>query len=325
VSGDKKDTMKKFFIIVMMALLLPFGKTGNELFAQQLPLFSQFMLNDYFLNPAVAGSRPYFDAVSANRLQWIGITDAPRTYALSMQGPLKAKNMGVGGYLFTDVSGPTRRIGFSGSYAYHVKVSEDIKLSLSLSAGMVQFAVDATKLTLDNTGDYVFANGYQSKLVPDLGTSFYLYSPDKENGYSKWWFGGYVPQVFAAKLNLFETPIPTGKLATHFYFTGGYRLSLTDDIAAEPTLLFKVVSPTPAQLDLGARFLYKNKFWVGGTYRTKDAIAAMVGYTHKDNLTFGYSYDVTTSNLKNYSNGTHELIIALHFKAPVPPVVPPAE
>lgn len=309
----------------MVTLLLPFGKGRDGLFAQQLPLFSQYMINDYFQNPAVAGSRPYFDAVSANRLQWIGMTDAPRTYALSLQGPLKGKNMGVGGYVFTDVAGPTRRIGFSGSYAYHIKLAEKIKLSLSLSAGIVQFAVDATKLNLKSSGDYVFANGYLSKTVPDLGTSFYLYGQGKEDGSGKWWFGGYMPQIFPAKLKLFQNPPPKGTLATHFYFTGGYKLSLTDEFSAEPSFLVKIVSPVSPQLDLGARIFYKNKIWIGSTYRTKDAVTAMVGYTYKDNLTFGYAYDVTTSDLKQYSNGTHELMIGLRFKAPQAPVVPKTE
>lgn len=317
--------MKKLFIVVVIILLLPFGKAGDKLFAQQLPLFSQYMLNDYFQNPAIAGSRPFFDAVSSNRLQWVGITDAPRTYALSLHGPIKAEKMGVGGYLFTDITGPTHRIGFSGSYAYHIKVAEKIKLSLSLSAGIVQFAVDASKLTLDNESDYVFMNGYQSKVVPDLGTSFYLYGMPDGNGTGNWWFGGYVPQIFPSKLNLFENPAPTGALATHFYFTGGYKLFLTDEFSAEPSFLFKVVSPVPPQLDLGARVFYKNKMWIGATFRTKDAISTMVGYTHKENLTFGYSYDITTSGLKSYSNGTHELIIALRFKVPVTPSAPQVE
>src|SRR3989304_5083351 len=115
--------MKKLILpfVLCLAVMLSIVEAS---FSQQLPLFSQYMLNDYFQNPAVAGSRPYFDAVSANRLQWAGITDAPRTYALSMQGPIRQKNMGVGGYLFTDMVGPTRRIGISGSYAYHIKANE---------------------------------------------------------------------------------------------------------------------------------------------------------------------------------------------------------
>ncbi len=314
--------MKKIILSCSVGVAA-FLLSGVEAFTQQLPLFTQYMLNDYFQNPAIAGSRPVFDAISANRLQWTGITDAPRTYALSLHGPIKAKNMGVGGYLFSDVTGPTRRVGFSGSYAYHIKLAEKMKLSLSLSAGIMQFGVDASKLTLENAGDYVFANGYQSKIVPDLGTSFYLYGLPKENGTGNWWFGAYLPQLFPAKLNLFETPKPTGTLATHIYATGGYKLFITDEFSAEPSFLFKMVSPAPMQIDAGLRIIYKNKIWLGGTYRTKDAMSIMLGYTYKDNLTFGYSYDITTTNLKNYANATHELMIGLRFKAPAPPASTP--
>lgn len=303
-----------------MGFLLSLLSVGG-LHAQQLPLFSQYMLNDYFQNPAIAGSRPTVDAVSANRLQWTGLTDAPRTYALSLNGPIKAKNMGVGGYVYSDVTGPTRRMGISGSYAYHIRLAEKIKVSLSLSAGLMQFAVDATKLTLADANDNVFS-GYESKLVPDLGTSFYLYGVPDANQTGQWWVGGYIPQLFQSKLNLFSTPKPTGVLATHMYFTGGYRLSITDEFAAEPTLMVKMVSPTPVQLDAGLRLLYKNKVWLGGTYRTGDAMSVMVGYLHKENLMLGYSYDITTTNLKNYSNATHELMIGMRFKVPAAPSAP---
>lgn len=309
--------MRNFFLAVIVAI----GALGVAE-GQQLPLFSQYIVNDYFLNPAKAGSTPYFDVISANRLQWTGITDAPRTYALSANGSIKPKNMGVGGYLFTDITGPTRRIGISGSYSYHIKIQEKMKIALSLSAGILQFAVDGSKLTLENQSDYVFVNGYQSKTVPDLGASFYLYGLPKENGAGNWWFGGYFPQVFNAKLKLFETPTPTGVLNTHIFVTGGYKLFLTDEFTAEPSILVKFVSPVPVQIDGGLRVFYKNKIWIGGTYRTKDAMSALVGYMHKDNLLIGYSYDITTTNLKNYSNGTHELMIGFRFKTPQPP--PPA-
>ena len=312
-----KHVLQSWFMGILMMLLTATGSWG-----QQLPQFSQYMVNDYFQNPAIAGTRPAFDVISSNRLQWLGITDAPRTYGLSMNGPITKKNMGVGGYLFSDIAGPTRRIGFSGSYAYHIKIAEQIKISLSLSAGVMQFAVDASKLTLANTGDYVFSNGYESKVVPDLGTSFFLYGLPKDGNSSvepSWWFGGYVPQVFPAKLNLFETPKPEGTLVTHFYSTAGFRYPLTDEFTIEPSALLKMVSPVPLQIDAGLRILYKEKVWIGGTYRTNDAMSAMVGYRYKNNLTFAYSYDITTTSLKNYSNGTHELMIGLRFKTPEKP------
>jgi type IX secretion system PorP/SprF family membrane protein len=282
------------------------------------------MLNDYFQNPAVAGSRPYFNATSVTRLQWLGITDAPRTYCLSMNGPISGKNMGIGGYLWTDVTGPTRKTGFSGSYAYHIKLQEKIKISLSLSAGVLQYAVDASKLTLNDQSDYVF-NNYRSKAVPDLGASFYLYGLPNENGMSNWWLGSYVPQIFQARIKLFEVPEPKGKLATHFYITGGYKLFFTDDFSAEPSFLVKFVAPAPTQLDIAARVFYKNKFWIGGTYRTSDAMSAMLGYIYRENIIFGYSYDITTTNLKNYNNGTHELVITMRFGPPAATATPKTE
>ena len=64
--------------------------------AQQLPQYSNYMINDYVLNPAVAGNNNYFEGKSDNRYQWIGITDAPRTYMLSVHGPHKNQKMGFG-------------------------------------------------------------------------------------------------------------------------------------------------------------------------------------------------------------------------------------
>ena len=90
--------------------------------AQQLPQYSQYMLNELAINPAVAGKDEYADVRSNNRYQWTGIVDAPRTYYLTVHGPIKAKNMGLGMSLYTDIVGPTRRTGINISYAYHLKL-----------------------------------------------------------------------------------------------------------------------------------------------------------------------------------------------------------
>src|SRR5438105_8960872 len=98
--------MKKKIILIKLFLL--FFIAGE---AQQLALYSQYMVNDFVMNPAIAGRNNYFEAMSANRYQWIGITDAPRTYSLSVNGPGKRAHIGLGGNLYTDIVGPTRRIG----------------------------------------------------------------------------------------------------------------------------------------------------------------------------------------------------------------------
>ncbi len=64
--------------------------------AQQLPQLTQYQFNDYVFNPAVAGTRSFFELRSGHRYQWVGIQDAPRTFTLSGTTPL-GRNMGVGG------------------------------------------------------------------------------------------------------------------------------------------------------------------------------------------------------------------------------------
>lgn len=277
--------------------------------AQQLPHYSQYMLNDYVMNPAIGGKNAYFEAKSDNRYQWIGITDAPRTYILSVQGPDKSRKVGMGGYLFTDIVGPTRRTGLSFSYAYHLRLDREAKkkLSFGLSAGLLQFAVDAAKITLRDPADLVISNGYQSVIVPDLGFGAYFYS-------DKYYLGASIPQIYPAKLRFFDySATGLSRLETHFYFSGGYRFDIGDDFAIEPSAQVKIVKPVPVQYDLGARILYKQKIWVGGAYRNLDAISAMAGYLYEDYLMIGYSYDFSTTNIKNYSTGTHEVLIGLRF------------
>ena len=288
--------------------LLTFGAAGKS-FAQQLPHYSNYMLNNYVMNPAVGGSNSYFEGISNNRYQWTGITDAPRTYILSVNGPTKSLNVGLGGLIFTDIVGPTRRTGFYLSYAYHFKVSEKIKISLGLSAGVLQFMVDASKITLRDPSDLVISNGIQSVVAPDFGAGIYAYSVDK-----KWYAGASLPQILQSKINFYETATSaTSKLATHFYITGGYKYILNENFTIEPSALIKFVKPAPVQFDLGLRAVYREKMWLGAAYRYLDAVSIMVGYTMQGNLTFAYAYDLTTSNIRKYSTGTHELMIGIKF------------
>ncbi|MFL5765660.1 MAG: type IX secretion system membrane protein PorP/SprF [Bacteroidia bacterium] len=291
--------------IVILGLLLG----SVKLTAQQLPQYSNYMINDYVMNPAIGGSNPYFEGKSNNRYQWIGITDAPRTYILSVNGPTKKLNMGLGGVLFTDIVGPTRRTGLYGSYAYHMKINENVKISLGISAGILQFMVDGSKITLRDPGDNVISSGLQSVIIPDFGAGIYAYRKDK-----KWYVGASVPQILQNKLKFFDNGTSTlSKLATHVYAQAGYRFDITDDISIEPSTCLKYVSPAPLQFDLGVRAIYKDKVWLGGAFRYLDAVSAMVGYTMQENITFAYSYDFTMTNIKKYSTGTHELMIGIKF------------
>jgi len=291
----------KYLLIVFLMFL------GSVVFAQQLPHFSQYYMNDFLINPAIAGVNNYFEGKSGHRYQWEGITDAPRTYTLSVNGPTKNEKMGLGGYLFTDVVGPTRRTGFNLAYSYHVKLNDNLKLAFGLSAGLLQFTIDGSKITLRDEGDAIITNGVQSVLIPDAGFGTYLY-------HKKFYLGFSAPQLLNSKVNFFdEGENPNGKLPAHFFVTGGYKFNISNDFMLEPSFFVKYISPAPVMYDASLRIMYQQKLWLAGTYRHHDAIAVSLGYLINNSFTIAYAYDFTTTNIKNHISGSHELMIGIRF------------
>lgn len=296
--------MKKFLIPLFFLLC------ASLVEAQQLPQLSQYYMNEYVVNPAVAGRDNVFDIRTAQRHQWVGINDAPRTYTISVHGPMFKETMGLGVYAFTDIVGPTRRTGFQASYAYHLKFSETARLSFSGSLGLLHYALDGDKLDLRDEGDPSLANVYRSELLPDAKFALYFYTP-------KFYIGATVPNLIQNQLNLYENNTIENRLVPHFLLLAGYKFELSEDWMLEPSVLFKYVNPAPLKYDVTLRVHYKKMVWVGLNYRSNESFAPSIGYTHKDYLFFGYSYDVLTNNLKNYSTGTHEILLGVRLNKKV--------
>ncbi len=292
--------MKNSLYITVIVLLVQFLK------AQQLPQYTQYMLNDLAINPAVAGKDNFADVRSNNRYQWVGMTDAPRTYMLTLHSPLKNRHMGLGTHIYTDIVGPTRRIGISLAYAYRIKIAEKTRLSFALSAGIQQWGIDGHKLILHDAGDDNLLTQYQTKTVPDFGAGLYVHN-------EKWYVGFSAPQLYQSPIKLYKDGDNKGTLVRHFILNGAYKFDVSSDFKIEPSFLVKYANPAPLEIDFGARVIYQEQMWLGIGYRHKDAITGLIGFMYKNYLMIGYSYDFTTSNLKKYSSGTHELMLGLRF------------
>jgi len=294
------NKMRKLILIAAFC----FSGTVN---GQQLPQFTQYMFNQYAFNPAYAGVEDNWQAVTNNRYQWIGITDAPRTFTLSANGPLRAENLAMGGYVYTDVVGPTRRIGFQTSLGYKIRVSQTINLSFGLSLGFNQWLLDADKISPYHEDDFYFSNGLLRSFDPDGKFGLYLYHDD-------WYFGASIEQIFHDKLSFLETQVGSESyLEDHYYFHAGYNLALGTEWEIQPSALLKLGLPAPPKLDLNLRATYREMIWAGVGLRMRDAITTMIGFNYQDMLTIGYGYDITTTDLKNYSTGTHEVLLGITF------------
>lgn len=292
--------MKKLYLFIFLIA----GVYGS---AQQLPQYSQYMLNEMAINPAVAGRDDFAEVRSNNRHQWLGITDAPRTYMLTLQGPIRDKNMGLGMNIYTDIVGPTRRTGIAFSYAYHLKLNNDMHLSMGLNAGIQQWGIDGSKVTLREEGDQQLLTSYKTAPVPDLGAGIYFYKKEK------YYLGVSLPQMYQAPIGLYTGVPKNSTLARQLNINGAYKIDLDEQFTVEPSFLIKYEKPAPAKIDIGGRVIYKKEIWAGLVYRHKDAISALLGYMYKDYLMIGYSYDITTTKVRKYSSGTHELMLGLRF------------
>ena len=168
--------MKKITILI---LIISTAFVAN---AQQLPQFTQYMINDYVFNPAIAGIESNYQMKTNIRNQWVGVADAPRTTVLSIYGKYRESNVGLGGVVFSDQVGPTSRTGLSLSYAYHFSLTDKMKMSLALAGGFTQIKIDPNHLHFKQFEPQA-QGGILSSSVPDATFAFYLYTKD---WYVKW-------------------------------------------------------------------------------------------------------------------------------------------
>ena len=274
--------------------------------AQQSPMYTQYMFNKFIYNPAVAGVDPFFQIRSNHRFQWVGLTDPPLTNSISYYGPHGELPMGYGGYIYYDVTGPTSKAGATGSYAYNVGITDDIRLSMGVSVGIMQYRVDGTQINLKDPTDQALEEAIYSSIVPDANLGVFLYAQNYYAGFS-------TSQLINTKVKLYEQKTGLNKLKAHFYLTGGYLFVINDDFKVEPSVIIKGTAPVQIQFDLNTRVIYQDMVWLGLSVRTRDALSLLIGYTYDKKIHIGYSYDFTITDLRKYNSGTHEIMIGYRF------------
>jgi len=299
--------MKKILVLIFAVFFV------NILFGQQLPQITQYMNNNYAINPAVSGMYDYYQVNSTIRDQWAGMNEGPRTTVISIYGKNK-RNIGLGGTVYNDVTGPTSRIGAAASYTYTFSVTDRMKLSLALQAGFTQFKI-IKDLQTEHLNDPLLEGGNVVRTLPDATFGLNL-SGDK------WYIGLAVPQLLSSELNLMEDEVAKiydeysqdGKLATHIYILGSYRHDINSTISIEPSFFLKSVEGAKTQIDFGVKSEYKKTIWAGMNYQANNSmssVAMLFGYNINERFSVGYSYGMPSSSTSSYHSGSHEFMLGV--------------
>ena len=290
---------------------------------QQLPLYSQYVMNGYLLNPAIAGHDGYTSFNLTARQQWLGFPNAPQTKSFSAQTRLLKRSyviksrsvnnktfkpsthgrVGLGGFIYHDRNGAVERLGIQGSYAYHIFIRNN-QLSFGLSAGLFQFRIKEEEITYLDDGDMVIEEGIRKVLyVPDANFGIYYMNFQYFAGIS-------VNNMFQSYLKMGNRVLEDFKQLRHYYLIGGYRFYFSHDHELETSGLIKMTERFTIQADLGAKYYYRQDYWAGLYLRTDKTLITLLGVRFNQ-VYIGYAFDYNLSTIRKYSWGSHELVLAL--------------
>ena len=294
------------YLLVCISLIFVVSSS----YAQQDPQFSQNMFNRLYVNPAYAGASNAICAGMLYRNQWVDFEGAPQTGVLSIDAPVKFLRGGLGLTVLADEIGFENTLQAKLAYAFRFKVGQSSKLAIGADVGLLQRGLDGTFI-FNDPGDPVIPEGsVDDMLIPDVGAGIYFNSDKAYLG--------------ASASHLIEGTLEYGNaesdIVTHFYGMGGYSFELNPTFTLTPSFLVKS-DQTTTQADVNLLLNWNQRFWIGGSYRIEDAIVGMVGFNILKDLRLGYSYDFTTSPIRDNSSGTHEITLGYCFKVQKPEII----
>lgn len=291
----------------------------GDVFAQQLPLYGQYMMNGFLINPAIAGSDGYTTATLTLRDHWTGFKNSPKTYAVSAQTRIlwkkssvtkgasnvlkRSGRIGLGAYVFNDKNAAVDRTGAQLTYAYHLFIN-NTQLSFGLAASAFQFKIDQGALVFRDS-EPLITDGFDNLIyVPDFSFGIYLLSQRSFVGVS-------AAQLFQTRIKVGNDNIDY-RMMRHYYALGGYRFPVSNDAEIEPSTMIKGTETGIIQADINLKLIYNEFYWAGVSYRTQSSIGLLIGGKAKK-IYFGYAFDYNLSDIRKYSFGSHEINVSIKF------------
>lgn len=294
-----KNNFKTLYSVCALSLLL-----GGSLNAQTDPSYRQYRFNALTLNPAQAGANSYNDVSVLGSQYWVGMPGAPQTATIS--GNFKLfDNFGLGGTIVADENGPVHSINTSLVGAYHLKLTDKLKLSVGLKMSAINYNVVTSELATTTAGDPDMLENLTTGLSYNAGFGILLYS-------KKFYFGFSKPRVAAMRFNRMDMSMYVDKKSGYIAYTG-VDVKLGNKLELRPSVMTMFGNGGPLSLDVNAIFTHNNLVDFGVTYHLKGGVGAIVGLNIKDKLYVGYSYTYPLNRLNTVTTQSHEIGLRLKF------------
>ncbi len=298
--------MKKILLLIFL-FLAPYYMNS-----QQDAQFSQFMFNKLFYNPGYAGSAGFPSFTVFHRHQWVDLEGSPISQGLNFHTTLRNERVGAGIAINHDKIGPTRSLYIAMSYAYRIPMEQGT-FSIGLQGSLRHYRLNQNLLVATHQGDGMVTNLNNSKLLPNAGLGLYYEA-------QKFYLGMSLPHIIKGDISLLKESYDDNLSAVenvHAYLMTGLILNVNRNIRFKPAVLIKFVKNAPFDMDINGSFIFLDKLWVGLTYRlggsTRQGFGESIDFVAQYQITnsfrLGVAYDFTLSEIKNYSNGTYEVLL----------------
>ncbi len=293
--------MKKLLFHIIFFLFV----SVSTLQAQQFPLTTQYLINPYSLNPAVAGYYSQPEIFINFRKDWTGITGSPRTFRANGFGNIYKKTMWLGGEIYSDKADVLNRFKANLSYSYILQVQDYQYLYFGIWTTFYQNSVNISNLTGIDPNDPLLEN--KTKLN---GSAF-----NAGFGINYNWhelnIGFAFPTLFSTKDEYVSTI--NFKVQREFLFHVSNIFKIDDKWLLQGYTVFRKTKNQPLSFELSVMPIYLQRFWAGLLYRNGGVLAINIGAVVLKGLVFNYSYEIGVGGINSRSGGSHEITIGYRF------------
>jgi len=294
----------KFFLFLVTNLLI------LNVFSQQLMISSFYDFQGNLHNPAVVGVNKQASMGASYRSMWSGIEGSPVTATVFGSTYLEKANIGLGGYIYSDVTGPTSRRGVQTSYAFHIPLNDQTFFSVGLEARFQQFSINKSMI-VDALGNDPVLGGATNRFKGDAGLGLALTSKKLQLGIS-------ASQLVQSKLNFYTGSLSRNEVARlyrHYYFHTNYSWTVDRNTRLIPNLLFVYLPNAPLELQAGVRVEHRELFWWGLSLRARQSWMLSAGINLQKKFAIGYSFDIYSTPLSVFDRGpnAHEVLLKYSF------------
>ena len=285
--------MKKFILPILC--LASFTS-----FAQQDPLYSQYMINPLLINPAYAGMNNNLNAMVGFRTQWTGFDGQPKTLNASSHSSFLNNKAGAGILVVQDRLGISTTTEINTSFAYKLILSETT-FSFGMQVGVQNFKSAYSSLNLSDPIDPAFTSGERTSRL-NLGAGAILKS-------EKYFIGLSVPRLLPST---FTNGGQEFELYNqHFYLMGAYVHYLNERIRLKPSALLRGVKGAPASVDLAFNVNINAIHTAGLFTRNFNTYGILLQTLLAEKYRFGYVFELPTNKSVGTKFTTHEISLGI--------------